>query len=236
MRIGIIHGYLLVIVGFVNAQNLKQDFIAINKAYQNATKLNVEMEVNMYDSYTSNKLYYNQKGKILKKNGFTYQSFDNTECVVTSEYSVFVDKESKEITYAEKKNAFKDDDISLMINLDSISMFCKKNTFTKESKTLSSYHFVMQNYYPNYKEIKIFFNSSNFLIERIVFYCTEDDISINNEEQKLAQPRIEMTYVYASTKSFEEQTFSYEKYMIKSGKTFHLKPAYKNYHLNVLSF
>lgn len=228
---------LILLIGKVNthavAQNLKADILSINKAYEKTINISIQTEINMYETYTSDKLYFSQKGKILKKGDKSFQSFEGSECVNTPEYAVFIDKENKEIVYAPKKTNFKEDDISFIMNLDSIYLLCKKYTFNKENH---SYHFIMKDYYPNYREIILYFNPTNYMVSKIVFYCDEEDISTNNDEEKLAKTRVEMIYKYETLKATKEEEFTYQKYLTKNGNTFQLKPAFKNYNLNILSF
>lgn len=219
------------------AQNLKKDLLAINAAYKNANKLSFVMELDMYENYTSNKLYYSQKVSMKKNGKTTLHSSDETESMNTPDYTIIKDDEEKLITYAPKKTVQQTDDVSFMMNVDSLGSLCKSFKFNKESATTNSYDFIMQDYYPNYERIKIFYNVKTHFIEKMIFYCDEDDISIHNEDEKYARARIEINYNNIDTNpSFKDSDFSYQKYMQKKGNKFELNADFKKYELSVLSF
>lgn len=219
----------------LSSQDIKKDITAINTAYNKLGKLSCIFELNMYENYTTSKIYYTQSGTIQKNGNATFQKFDDTECINTPDYSVIIDKEDKEVVYAPKKRSFTPSVVSL--NLDSVLMFCKSNKYRKISDNLCSYEFTMIDRYPDYNQIVVFFNPSNYLIQKIVFYCEEDDISVNNDSERLAKSRLEINYRNIDTKpSFNASDFSYERYLDKSGNKFVLKSSLKDYHLTVLSF
>ncbi len=221
----------------LSAQDLKKDITAINVAYKKATKMSLTMVLDMYETYTSNKLYFSQQ-VVIKKNGRnTFQSAPETESVNTPDYVIVKDDDEKLITYVPKKTIQDETDISFMMDIDSIKTFCKSFKFNKENDNLNSYDFIMQDYYPDYNRIKVFFNSKTFFVEKMVFFCEEDDISTHNDEEKYSRARVEISYKDINTKPvFKESDFTYQKYMVKQGNKFALIPALKNYELSVLSF
>jgi hypothetical protein len=219
------------------SQDLKTDVALINKAYREIEKMSVDLQINMYEDYHTQKVYYSQSGLIIKNNKSTYQKFDNTECINTPFYSVMVDQDENEVVYAPRKTNFEVDDPKISINLDSAFLFCKSYIYKKISKDLSFYSLTMISSYPDYNQISFYFNPKTKLIEKLVFYCEEDDISIDNEQEKLSKSRIEINYREINTRpSLSPSDFTYEKYLSKSGSSFVLKEQFKNYHLTVLSF
>lgn len=221
----------------IYAQELKKDVVAINAAYKKHTKMSLVMVIDMYESYTSNKLYYSQKIDIKRNGSSIFQSSEESESITTPDYYVLKDDDEKLIAYAPKKTVQKEGEGDFLVNIDSIRLFCKTHKFNKENSELCSYDFVMQDYYPNYNRIKLFFNSKTFFIEKMVFYCDEDDISTNNEDEKFARARIEINYTDINTNpKYNESDFTYQKYLTRQGSKFFLKPNYKNYELSVSSF
>ncbi len=219
------------------SQNLKADLAAINKAYQKLNKMSLTIELNMFENYQTEKVYFTQSGTMQKDGQNTFQKFEDTECINTPAYSVIVDKEEKEIVYAPRKINFRHDDPALAVNLDSILLFCKSNQFRKLSKKTACYDFLMMDAYPDYNQVSICFDQDTYLVQKIIFYCEEDDISVDNESEKFARSRIEITYKDVNTKPvFRTADFSYEKYLVKSGDKLKLKPELKDFHLTVLSF
>ncbi len=229
--------FVFISVSFLFAQNLKTDLLAINNAYKKANKLSFVMELDMYETYTSNKLYYSQKVSMKKNGKTTVHSSNETESINTPDYTIIKDDEEKLITYAPKRTVKETDDVGFMMNIDSLGTLCKSFKFNKESATTNCYDFIMQDYYPNYERIKIFFNAKTHFIEKMIFYCDEDDISTHNEDEKYAKARIEINYNNIdSNPSFKDSDFSYQKYMQKKGNKFELNADLKKYELSVLSF
>ncbi len=219
------------------AQNLKKDILAINMAYKNTNKMSLVMVLDMYETYTSNKLYFSQK-VTLKKNGKnTLHASDETESINTPDYTIVKDDDEKLITYMPKKTVQNEDEINFMVDIDSIGALCKSFKFNKEGNTTNSYDFIMLDAYPNYTRIKFFYNSKTYFIEKMVFFCEEEDISVHNQKEKYSKARIEINYTEIDTKpSFKDSDFSYQRYMQKKGNKFELNPDLKKYELSVLSF
>ena len=218
-------------------QNIKADVAAINKAYKSMNKVSLSFELNMFENYQTQHVYYTQHALIQKNGNATFQKFDESECINTRDYSVMVDNEDKEVVYAPKKISFEYDDPSIAINLDTLLQFCKSYQFKKISKDVFSYSLMLPENYPNYNQIVFYFDAKTYFVQKIIFYCEEDDISVDNEAEKLAKSRIEINYKDINTRpTFNPNDFSYQKYLVKSGNTFKLKPELKNYHLTVLSF
>lgn len=219
------------------AQNIKADIAAINAAYRKYDKLSLNFELNMFETYQSQRVYYTQKAVVQKNGSSTFQKTDDNECINTPDYSLMVDREEKDIVYAPKKTTFNPADVSITGSVDSVLKFCKSVTFKKISDQMFSYSFVMPDSYPDYNQVIFFFDPQQFLIRKIIFFCEEDDISVDNEKERLSKSRIEISYTNINTNpKFSNQDFSYERYLVKSGNKFLLKPELKNYHLTVLSF
>lgn len=211
--------------------------MAINMAYKNADKMSLTMTLDMYETYTSKKLYFSQRVEIKKMGKNIFQSSEESQVISTPNYSVLKDDEEKVISYMPKKTTVETNDIDFMMDLDSIGQFCKSFKFAEENDKLRSYDFIMQDQYPDYNRIKIFFNSKSHFIEKMIFFCEEDDISVNNEEERFEKARVEISYQNIDTKpDLKEVDFTYQRYLVKQGSKFELKPAFKNYELSVMSF
>lgn len=220
---------------FVFSQNIKEDLITINKSFANSNKLSLDVNINMYENYTTSKIYYNQKGAIKKYNDSFVYSFDNSESINTSDYSIIVDGEDKTIVYLPKKSYKKVTTDIYKINFDSLLLYCSNYKFNKLAGNKANYDFVMKSFYPDYERIIIEFNTKTFFIEKIILYCEEDDISIEDEKEKIAKSRIEIQYLNINTKpTINKDDFTYSKYLIRTGNTFTTKPNYNKYKLTVL--
>ncbi len=226
-------GFSLISIG----QELKSDVLAINKAYRQVNKMTLTFELNMFENYTTQKVYYTENGLIQKNGKNTYHKFEDNECINTPDYSVMIDKEEKEVVYAPKKVTFDYDDPALALDLDSVLLMCKSHTFKKISGEIYSYQFIMKEGYPDYGQICFYFNPKTYFIQKIIYYCNEDDISLHNDDEKYSKSRVEINYKDINTKpSFNSSDFTYEKYLVKSGNKFELKSSLTGYHLTVLAF
>jgi hypothetical protein len=227
---------VLVISGTIDlcAQNLKKDAENMNVFYEKHKKISSKIEYTMYENYTTNEIYQKELGYMEKSGKNTYMKLGEVETINTDDYTLVVDNENKSVSLLPKKTGFMPSNGSITASIDSIKKFCSSYAFNKESNKLNSYTFIMQKYYPSYSKIKVFFNSSTFFSEKVILYCSEEDISKEGSHAKMAKARLEVNYIETNLNpKFTESNCSYERYLIKSGKKYTLKPEYKNYSLNV---
>lgn len=222
---------------FSLAQDIKQDIIKINQTYDKQDKMAFDYEIQMFETYTSNKVYFNQKGSTKKMGNCRVQIFDDSECLITPSYAIMVDRDEKYICYTPKRTDFKDDDIGFMMNLDSISVFCKSYKFNKISENQNSYVFHMKDDYGDYEVVAVYFNSKTHFINKIVLYCDEQNVAVNNEKERLSKPRMEINYKNLDLNpKYNERDFTYQRYLVKQGSGFLVNQNYRTYELNVLKF
>jgi hypothetical protein len=217
-----------------DAQNLKADFGLIEKAFEKNPKLSMDLAIEMFENYTTNKVYFAQSGSI-KKNGKDYNYyFDNTETINTSNYTLSVDKDEKTIMYMPKTRIGKPE-MPYKVNYDSLLTFCKKYNYVTLPDKRASCDFIMKDFYPEYERVTIEYSTRTYLVDKIIFYCKEDDISIDDGKEKMAKARIELNYRNMNTKPvFTSEDFSYQKYLTKNGDKLVLKTEYKKFKLTVL--
>ena len=222
--------------GLVNiyAQDLKKDAANMNLFYAKHAKISSKIEYTMYEDYTTNVVYQKELGYMQKSGKNTYMKSGEVETISTDEYTLVVDNENKSVSLLPKKTGFMPSNGSIASSIDSIKKFCINYTFNKESNKMNSYTFIMQKYYQSYSKIKVFFNSTSFFSEKVILYCSEEDISKEGVHAQMAKARVEINYVETNLNpKFPESDCSYERYLIKSGKKYTLRPEYKNYLLNV---
>jgi hypothetical protein len=218
------------------SQDLKKDAALINQFFIKHPKLMVQVDYVMYQDYTTSTVFQKSKAFFKKLNNSTYVQIENMESINTKDYSLVVDNENKSISLLPKKTTWEQDIKNFTVNLEDIKLSCDKYYFNKEDDNSFSYTFEMKDEFPEYEKIKVVFNSNSYCIEKIIMLYAESDISENNEAPKMAKPRIEINYTKVDTKpGFKESDLTYEKFLIKTGSKYSLKPEYQKYSLNAYS-
>lgn len=221
----------VLLAGSAVAQDVKHDLEKINAVYKNTKQYEMQVEYILYENYTTT-APYKKENALMKRNGAVrYMKIGEMESISTQEYTLIANHEDKAISLLPKTNKKDISDRDVQINLDSLRTVCTKYTFKKENAKTGTYTFEL-NEYSEYYKVVISFNLSTFFISKMVLYLGEQDIT-EDEQQKIAVPRMEIIYSPPSTKLTNgTNDFSYEKFLNKKGKKYSLKPAYKEYKLD----
>lgn len=211
------------------SQNLKSDLAKVNAVYANSKKYAMDCDYLYFEDQSKKTPYTTVKGQIKKCNDINYVKQGDTETINTSDYSVRVNNDSKTITLLPKKN-YKTPSSPIAVNIDSLAKFYKKVDFKKISNDINSYSFDMSET-SEYQKFELQFDKNNYQIKRLIFYFTNLDIS-DDEIEKKTNPKIEIVYSkFSNTPNLQEKDINYERFLIKKGKTYELKPEFLKYKL-----
>jgi hypothetical protein len=201
----------------------------INAAYANAKKYSMDCEYLYFEDQAAAVPYSIIKGQIKKYNTINYIKQGDTETINTLDYSVRVENDSKTITLLPKKTMVTSTP-ALGVNIDSLSKFYDKVEFKKLSGTLYSYIFLMKKGW-DYAKLELQFDKNTFLVKRMIFSFDEMDISDDDKEKK-TRPRIEVVYSkFNASPNIQEKDINYERFLVKKGKSYELKPEFSKYTL-----
>ena len=172
--------------------------------------------------------YKKQKKAVYYKLG----SFETIQC---DKYNLVVDHNQKSINVLEVinndvdfNNNLQDD---LIKNMENTLKYCSKIEFKEISKTSAEYIFNIAEA-SEYSMIKLVFNRKSYFIESLeLFYANEQDIDYNKEGTKV-KPRMLISYSDIKTNPvFDENTFSYLRFLKKKDGRLVCKEEYIGYTL-----
>jgi len=119
----------------------------------------------------------------------------------------------------------------LIKNMENTLKYCSKIEFKEISKTSAEYIFNIAEA-SEYSMIKLVFNRKSYFIESLeLFYANEQDIDYNKEGTKV-KPRMLISYSDIKTNPvFDENTFSYLRFLKKKDGRLVCKEEYIGYTL-----
>lgn len=214
------------------AQNAKEDFLKINKAYLNRS-LSMKVHYEVFKKWEDNVPLEKEEGEIKTNGIYKYTKTGNIETVQNKDYYVIVDHEDKQISLLGTMGQEpKPDERLIMINLDSAIQSCTQVEFHKENKQQNSYTLVFP--ISEYQKVKIIFNKNTFLIEKMILHYREAE---EYDDDSKFPPRLEITYYDIDTNpTFAEDTFTSNRFLKKENKKYYCRDEYKGYKLTNLSF
>jgi len=222
---------LLFVFAFTQSysQDLKKDLESINAVYANAKKYSITYEYLYFETDVAKTPYNTTKSAVTKVNNNYYYKQGDYETIICNDYSIRVDHNDKSITLLPQKRS-QTAQSPTSVNLDSLSKFCKKAEFKKISADINAYVFTM-NAGAEYDKLEVRFNKATFQITRLLYHFKNLDIS-DDDKENITNPRIEIIFSKINTAiALQEKDLSYEKFLIKKGKNYELKPEYAKYKL-----
>lgn len=207
----------------LSAQDAKEDFSRIEKAYENAGALNIYISYLLYSGENSTTLVEQQKSQVCMGGSTTYTKMANIETILGPNSTVIVDHDEKTIMLSppsakgriKKKYGF---------NLDSVLHKYKSVVYSKESTAEAAYTLTFS--YGQFQAIKMVFNTSSYFLTKVILYYRE---GIDEKPFNGARPRMEINYNLSREQSFEAEKYGEKKFFIINKGKYTLKPEYSKY-------
>lgn len=213
------------------AQNAKDDFLKINQAYQKHTVLHMKMKYEVYKNEQSITPLQTELGEVKLNGSSKYTKISNIETLENNDYTMIVDGNDRHISLLKKKIEKNSPAINtdlMKMNLEKLLEQCEKVEYKKEAGNKSSYLLLMPA--GEYSRVKIIFNSSTFLIEKMVLYYSQKENLEALEGAEKEAPRLEITYYEVNTRpAFTSKEFAVENYLQKESGKWKGKGMYAGY-------
>ncbi len=222
---------LLLCSFFLSAQNINHDLEKINALFLHAPQFSMKVEYILYEDHSTSKVYKKETADIKRNKEERYMQIGELENISTATYNLMVDHESKVITLLPPVKTFPVN--VTVVNIDSLKGVCEKYYFKKQDQQYGAYWFEL-NEYSEYEKVMLNFNLETYLINKIVLFIREEDISEDESAEKVASPRMEIIYkeFNKGLKKQEMADFSLDKFLKKKGNNFILNEAYAGYVFN----
>jgi hypothetical protein len=230
--------YILVLIALFSkkgfSQVAKDDFARINKTYADNMQLSMKIRYDVYKNKSTATPLQAETGEIKRNEAAKYTRIGNIETIENENYKLIVDNEDKNIsvlggTIEEKKPGGNDG--TYLVNLENLLSICSKLEFQKISEAQNCYSIVIPA--EEYSEIKVFYNSKTFFIEKMIFYYNEIQNLEGQEKSIKEAPRMEISYYDVKLKpDFGSTPFTYDNFLEKRKGQFVGKGSYKEYRIN----
>lgn len=220
--------FLLLAALHVQAQNAVEDFQHINLAYQNHTRLRMEVEYKVYKNASTQEPLQVELGELLRMDGNSYHKIGKVETIATPDYQLVIDHNNKILVLANGAKAATMPGNEMAEQLSKILAYCENVQFEELNKQLGRYDLHLPA--GEYSRIEVEFDRKNFLIHRMVLYYREAQELQDEEDSVAEKPRVEMHYRNINTKaSIPRHRFSYAPFLSKENQEYHLKKEYQQY-------
>ncbi len=226
---------LLLLNAFVWAQDMKQDFLNINKVYHKNTCVNMSMAYTLYENHSSTTAVEKLEGMVKRMGECMHYKLSHIEYLRNTKYNLMIDNQAKLMVLTEHNTKLFDwDEQAYFGNLDAYLKMCDKSTYSTQG-AYAAYDLQIKS--GKYSRVIISFDKKKYLIHKMVFYYREAiDIS-KDKSGKKSSPRLEIDFSGINTSvQYTENDFSEMNFLNKTEKNYTCKPAYKDFRLKVELF
>lgn len=205
------------------------DLNKVNLAYSQAKAISMNIEYNLFSSYTATTAYESSKGKFIRQNTSYYSELLGITTVQNTKHKITVSQAEKSLILS---NPTPSNSNPSPVALDSILKICSniKVVDLGEGKRIYQLSFSTLEFF-DYERIDIQLGS-NQLIEKFVLYFRHA-VVLDESDQRLKKekPRLEITYsAITLNPEVDANLFSEKKYVVALGKNgFQPTPAYTTY-------
>ena len=220
--------FLILLPCICFSQVAKDDFMRINNTYQSSEEVSFKASYQAFSNHTVQTPLSTESGEVKKKGDASYSRIGSIETIVNEHYRVIVDHEDKNISVLGiKKQEGKQEKDTYPVDLEKLLALCTKVEFSKTGTEQGCYTIEIPEM--EYKQIKLFYNTTSFFIEKIILYYSEKQNLVDGEGPQ-DTPRLEISYSDYTTHPDEKQlVFTYDPYLEKQNGKLVAKPAYKSY-------
>lgn len=228
---------LLTFIAFgLKAQNPSADFKKINLAFLN-TNFSADTKYSLYKN-TTDKIALQTETGYYKYNAISHKSImklGEYTILSSNEYTLTVNSEEKEILFSKIQKKKSGNDISMsntevvLMLVDTLVKYSKGIQYKQINDNEGEYLFIPG--YGEYSKVRIRFSLKNYLITELEFFYKKN-YKYLDKTGKEAKPRLEIFYSNIIVNpGFNNDDFSYNKYISEKGGELILTPEYKYYKL-----
>jgi hypothetical protein len=199
-------------------------FQKTQKVYESSNTMQINMDYNLYSSYTTNKIYEKTNGLYLKENEQNYTKIGDTEIINLNSYFIKIDHSTK-LMNCTKKSKKKS---SLIVDLKSYALNYSVFNLASEGNnwlcTLTTPEFSQV----PYTKIVVYINKKNLTIHKqVMFMITTKKFKINGKNKE-DFPRLEIIFSSQKTKDISfGNKFKLENYIVKDKNKINTSKEYK---------
>ena len=193
------------------AQNFKADYKKVQETYSQMDNFYCEIKIDIYAKANSSKANETLKSVIKKQKNNYWYSLGNDEMLYTDESAIYVNKETKEITYSirnkKKEITIPNQDVSRLV--DSLTKMSDSIVFKGVSESHKKYMIYSSKSVITKAELEI--NAINNTISKATYYY-DTKKNIESEKVVVNYDKIDLNH------TFDSNEFSEKMYVKQSNK------------------
>lgn len=220
--------FLSLFAGGSRAQNAKEDFARINKAYAETSRLSMRIVYTVYSNHTSLNAIDRQEGTYKKENANYSNSLMGAETIVNNSKMLTINREHKTMRLSPAKPY--NSGAMAGVDLETILKSYKKIEFLNWGKKEKGYVIHFRDGQSALSRCELHFSTETYLVTRMVLYYSTDMEFSEDGTGRAEKPRVELDFTEISTNPrFSKEEFDLGKYIV-FGKKNTLNPAYQDYY------
>ncbi|MEL6651523.1 MAG: hypothetical protein AAFQ87_12030 [Bacteroidota bacterium] len=211
----------------LQAQQPEADLLKIHEMYQNLKTYSVEIEQNVYPTYTSAKSVHQVSGKVRLGEDQYYSYIDGVEILQNDEYTIMANHDQKTLMIQDKISL-----IPKTIGLPPIDSFltqCERVEFAKISERQHAYDLYFSE--DLYSRIRMIFNPRTYHLDKVILYYANEDYWGDKQVPTLARLELEFRNPKLN-QPIAASTFSSKRFFHSTTKQLRLQPAYASFRLH----
>jgi hypothetical protein len=209
-----------------DAQNIKQDMMAMYHSYMNLKYFSTTIKVDVYKKMGDTSPYLSKKGQVKKSGNFYFTSLDDIKLMVNAKYLIYVSGKDKLIYYQEHgKNTkqefappFDINEITAMID----SAVKRSDSIQYMGTVNNMKHYSIRSSRALINAMDLYIDARTSLISKVVYYYNATVMETNN---KVTVSFDNVVY----DKPFAESEFSESQFLKGSGNSFVAADKYTGY-------
>jgi hypothetical protein len=213
--------------GGIYAQNAKEDFERVNKAYKEIPTVSMDIVYTVYPNHYTDASIDRQQGTYKKEKEKFYSSLMGAETIVRDSKMLTIHKEQKSITLSPAKPLYGFDASGM--KLDELLKVYKKIDFINKSQNEKGYVVYFKDGSNVLSKFEFYFNAETYLITKMKLYYNRNMEFSADGKGNPDKPRLEISFSNINTHpKFNKEDFDLEKYVV-FGKKAKLNSTYQHY-------
>lgn len=206
-----------------SAQNFMNDLQKLNNCFVENNYMSFEVSMWNYENNKVTKGTFVSKGFMYKSKSNYYSGFDEDEMIINSNGTLIVNKRDKEVILFSGKKKF--DHSAFTLNAEQLTKSTDSIIFRGVVNNIKQYTIYTSK--DLVRQTEIYFSKSGFL-SKVIYYYTSSNKNYSHDLYKT-----EIIYSNLKLSKPSESNFLFDKYLIKSGGKWKLRPDLNKWIFNI---
>jgi hypothetical protein len=201
---------------------VKSEIMKINQSYTKTKQYSMEVTYNVYNNYSSQKLFEQSKGYFIRSDNNYISDVLGVKTIQNDQYKLIIDSASNIILVAHPDQQFQNASTQV---IDAAIKACSSVKYTDDTK-IPSFKMFFKDELAEFSLIQIQYAKSDYFMRKLILFHTME-VEIEGLKQR---PRTEILYKnIKSSAKVDSETFSEKKYIIDNKGKVQAAKAYMKY-------